>query len=192
MEGWKEFCGPDLFETDVDILRKRAKESFSKYRIYPDSIHFKDGICYFLAWHNGFKVLILYGNDTVVNRFFGSETAIGSGSAKICALSYENCVALREKFPFTLPTNHKGKKITIGLGDRLGLASPAHLHLVKGRDIFPVLAQQSMRELNLTGRTYKDVLSAASWAVFQEGYTKGFGADGDEKHVGRHFKELGI
>jgi len=33
--------------------------------------------------------------------------------------------------------------------------------------------------LNLTGRTYRDVLNAASWAVFQEGYTRGFGADGD-------------
>lgn len=45
--------------------------------------------------------------------------------------------------------------------------------------VFPVLAQQSIRELNLTGRTYNDVLCAASWAVFQEGYTSGFGADGD-------------
>ena len=42
-----------------------------------------------------------------------------------------------------------------------------------------MLAQQSMRELSLTGRNYKDVLDAASWAVFQEGYTSGFGADGD-------------
>jgi hypothetical protein len=46
-------------------------------------------------------------------------------------------------------------------------------------DVFPILAQQSMRELNLTGRTYDDVLSAAVWAVFQEGYKKGYGADGD-------------
>jgi len=36
-----------------------------------------------------------------------------------------------------------------------------------------------MRELNLTGRTYDDVLAAAVWAVFREGYTKGYGADGD-------------
>ncbi len=43
----------------------------------------------------------------------------------------------------------------------------------------PILAQQSMRELKLTNRTYADVLDAATWAVFQLGYKKGFGADGD-------------
>jgi hypothetical protein len=31
----------------------------------------------------------------------------------------------------------------------------------------------------LTSRDYDDVLCAAAWAVFQEGYTRGYGADGD-------------
>ena len=44
---------------------------------------------------------------------------------------------------------------------------------------YPVLAQQSIRELDLTHRGYEDVLDAASWAVFRHGYRKGFGADGD-------------
>jgi hypothetical protein len=43
----------------------------------------------------------------------------------------------------------------------------------------PILAQQSIRELDRTQRTADDVLDAASWAVFQEGYTAGFGADAD-------------
>ncbi len=60
-----------------------------------------------------------------------------------------------------------------------GFSFTRHLRLIKGLDIFPVLAQQSIRELNLTGRTYEDVLDATSVAVFQEGYTAGFGADGD-------------
>jgi len=50
---------------------------------------------------------------------------------------------------------------------------------VKDIDVFPVLAQQSMRELTQTERTYREVIDCASWAVFQEGYTEGFGADGD-------------
>ncbi len=82
-------------------------------------------------------------------------------------------------FPFTAPISHKGQSVTVGLGDRLGLASPGHLRLAKKYKFFPVLAQQSIRELNLTGRKYSDVLDAASWAVFQEGYKEGFGADGD-------------
>jgi len=70
-------------------------------------------------------------------------------------------------------------KATIGLGDRLGIATPGHIRAIKGCNVKPVLAQQSIRELNLTGRTYEDVLDDVSWAVFQEGYTRGFGADGD-------------
>ena len=42
-----------------------------------------------------------------------------------------------------------------------------------------MLAQQSIRELTLTERTYNNVLDAASWAVMQEGFHDGFGADGD-------------
>ncbi|MCL2030877.1 MAG: tagaturonate epimerase family protein, partial [Oscillospiraceae bacterium] len=67
----------------------------------------------------------------------------------------------------------------LGLGERRGLASAGQRRLIREMDVFPVPAQQSIRELTLTGRTYEDVLSAAVWAVFQEGYRKGWGADGD-------------
>ena len=86
------------------------------------------------------------------------------------------------------PVVHKGKKVTIGLGDRLGLASPGHIRTVTDLDVFPVLAQQSIRELNLTGRTYDDVISAAAWAVFQQGYKKGYGADGDHLKTAEEVK----
>jgi hypothetical protein len=47
-----------------------------------------------------------------------------------------------------------------------------------------VLAQQSIRELTLAGRTYKQVVSDAAFLVMQEGYTGGYGADGDHiKHL---------
>ncbi len=86
---------------------------------------------------------------------------------------------LRQEFPFTAPISLKGKDATIGTGDRLGLANPAHIRAVRDYDIFPVLAQQSIRELNFTKRTYDDVLDAATFAVFQEGYEEGYGFDGD-------------
>jgi hypothetical protein len=42
-----------------------------------------------------------------------------------------------------------------------------------------VLAQQSIRELERTERSAEEVLDAASWAVLQEGWRSGFGADAD-------------
>lgn len=90
-----------------------------------------------------------------------------------------NAGALRALFPFTAPVPVLKNPRTIGLGDRLGLAAPGHLAAVEAYDALPVLAQQSIRELTLTGRGYCDVLDAASFGVFRAGFTRGFGADGD-------------
>jgi hypothetical protein len=42
-----------------------------------------------------------------------------------------------------------------------------------------VLAQQSARELERTGRTFTEVLDAATWGAFDSGWTGGYGADAD-------------
>lgn len=94
-------------------------------------------------------------------------------------LTHEAAEFLRAEFLFTIPQSLRGKDATIGTGDRLGLANPAHIRAVRHYDIFPVLAQQSIRELNFTRRSYQDVVDAATFAVFQEGYEDGFGFDGD-------------
>ena len=101
------------------------------------------------------------------------------GELKLCPLTNENARALMVLFPYTKPASHKGHAFTMGFGDRLGLASPGHIRALGSHDIYPVLAQQSIRELNLTHRTFADVISAAAFNVFQEGYKKGYGADGD-------------
>jgi hypothetical protein len=103
---------------------------------------------------------------------------IGDGKFR-SPLTHENAKVLRALFPFTAPVRGLSKPRSFGLGDRLGIAAPGHIELFEKTDVFPVFAQQSIRELNLTGRTYEDVLDAATFAVFQEGYKKGFGADGD-------------
>ena len=94
-------------------------------------------------------------------------------------LNHDNANVLRRLFPFTAPIRGLSSPRSFGLGDRLGIATPGHIELFEKKDVFPIFAQQSIRELNLTGRTYEDVLDAASFAVFREGYKKGFGADGD-------------
>ena len=178
MNGWKLFCSEVIREKSTDALIKLARENFDKYGVYADSFNDDRGTSFFIAKTQNVKSLIIMGEVGLYN-FAGVETEASGQRVKICPLNTPNSVILREVFPFTAPVNHRGTEITIGLGDRLGLASPGHIQLVRDLPVFPVLAQQSIRELNLTGRTYDDVLAAASWAVFQEGYKKGFGADGD-------------
>lgn len=94
-------------------------------------------------------------------------------------LDHEAAVYLRQRFPFTAPVPVLKRDRTFGVGDRLGNAAPGHIRVFKKYDITPVFAQQSIRELTLTNRTYQDVLDCATFAVFREDYQGGFGADGD-------------
>ncbi|MGI6705030.1 MAG: tagaturonate epimerase family protein [Clostridia bacterium] len=174
MKNWRDFYQQhSLPPQSLDVLKATAEE----YGIYPESLHELEGDLLFLAKDENRKRLIVIGSGRIFEAFQGD--IIIEGQLKSCPLSHENAKVLRQLFPFTAPVSHKGHATTIGLGDRLGLASPGHLKLIKDYPVFPVLAQQSIRELNLTQRTYDEVLDAASWAVFQEGYTNGFGADGD-------------
>jgi len=180
MREWKLFCERHIDKSsDLENMKVLAREGFKEYFVYPDSINFFEGSYFFIAKDGTEKVLIVYGESPIFSKFKGISEKVGQKSVKLCVLTNRNCNVLRGIFPYTSPSNHKGKEVTIGLGDRLGLASAGHIRLIKGMPVFPVLAQQSIRELNLTGRTYEDVLCAAAWSVFQEGYTKGFGADGD-------------
>ncbi len=117
-------------------------------------------------------------------QFPGTSEQEGDYVITKSALTHDLALFLREEFPFTAPMSLQGKDATIGTGDRLGLANPAHIRAVREYDIFPVLAQQSIRELTFTQRTYTDVVDAATFAVFQEGYEDGFGFDGD------HLKQI--
>jgi hypothetical protein len=94
-------------------------------------------------------------------------------------LLHKNAEVLRKLFPFTAPSRVLGKERSFGLGDRLGIATPGHIKLFEKYDAYPIFAQQSIRELTLTNRSYEDVLDAATFAVFREGFKKEWGADGD-------------
>ena len=104
----------------------------------------------------------------------GRETARFSGEAGdgllLCPLTANNAKELMRLFPYTKPQSHRGHPFSIGLGDRLGLATPGHVRAIAGFDVFPVFAQQSIRELKLTGRSFSDVIASAAFGVFQEGY----------------------
>jgi hypothetical protein len=53
-----------------------------------------------------------------------------------------------------------------------------------GTPLAPVLAQQSARELERTGRTFRDVLDAATWGALECGWVSGYGADADHLRTG--------
>ena len=150
--------------------------------IYRDSLLLTPEAALFLARTTKGKRLVLL--ERKPGRLFAEIDAeetgtLGDISFKSAQLSHANAVVMRRHVPFMNPVAFGRNSFSLGLGDRLGLASPGHLRCIKGTGLRPVLAQQSIRELNLTQRTYEDVLDAASWAVFQEGFREGFGADGD-------------
>lgn len=94
-------------------------------------------------------------------------------------LTYETARTLWHLLPWTAPRQVLAEERTFGTGDRLGIATLGHIQAVSDYDVFPVLAQQSMRELTLMGNTYKDVLSRVTFQVLQAGFQRGYGADGD-------------
>jgi hypothetical protein len=113
------------------------------------------------------------------NLFGDLEGEVIQEGKKVCPLTHQNRLVLNHYFDSTVPQAFGTEIATMGLGDRLGLASPGHIEAVRGTAMKPILAQQSIRELTLTGRSMDDVIDAASFAVFQEGYKGGYGADGD-------------
>ena len=114
-----------------------------------------------------------------VAGFSGTGETVDGRSVVIAPLSHENAVVLRKLVPFTAPSSVLKEKRTIGLGDRLGIATDGHIRALEQYDAAPVFAQQSIRELTLTGRSFHDVLDCVSYAVFRNGFRRPFGADGD-------------
>lgn len=100
------------------------------------------------------------------------------GEVWICPLDAQNAAALRQALPWTAPVP-VGLRTSIGCGDRLGLATPGHVLAVRGSGVFPVFAQQSMRENARTRRTPQQVIDDATWGVLIADYREGFGSDAD-------------
>jgi hypothetical protein len=143
--------------------------------VYPLSYTKAADVRLLMIKENRGKYILAVGKGAFFEELQGE---VGAGYKK-CELTHENRLVLNKFLAYTAPIAFGKQVATFGLGDRLGLASSGHIKTVTNRDVKPILAQQSIRELNLTGRDYKQVVDAACYAVFQEGYKGGFGADGD-------------
>ncbi|OYV88048.1 MAG: hypothetical protein B7Z63_01475, partial [Ignavibacteriae bacterium 37-53-5] len=153
---------------------------------YPSSINEVSGVKLFIGRESGKKYLYVMSpkaGGEIPGKFEGEDlSGLASNGKSVglkrCEMNHRNARSLQELFPFTRATAI-GLRNSYGFGDRLGLANPGHLRALKGYNFKPVLAQQSIRELTRTQRTPEEVMDAAVWAVFQEGYKDGFGADAD-------------
>jgi tagaturonate epimerase len=112
----------------------------------------------------------------------GSRQTLSTGQAAVevglLPRNHLAACALRQALPWTAP-RLCGLKTSVGLGDRLGSATPGQLRAVQGSGCAPFLAQQSIREMTRTQRTPADVMDDATWGVFQAGWHEGFGSDAD-------------
>ncbi len=152
------------------------------YKVYKNSVQQVEGHTICMAQTDKGDRLLVLGESL---GFEGNAFEYEGRPCLLAELSHHNAKRLRAVLPFTVPRPGLSGTCSIGVGDRLGLATPGHLRAFRRHPgVFPVLAQQSIRELNLTGRSYGQVLDCASWAVFREGWTEGWGADGD--HLKKH------
>ncbi|MEM2130400.1 MAG: tagaturonate epimerase family protein [Candidatus Bathyarchaeia archaeon] len=153
--------------------------------IYEKSVVQKNECTFFLVREGVEKKLVILSRGSGLHPISSFEVAergefrVGDEAyvLAVCPCSHANILALRKILHFLCP-QRAGLKAAVGMGDRIGLVTPGHIRAVKA-GIFPVFAQQSVRELSRTGRTFDDVLDDVSWAVFQEGYRDEFGADAD-------------
>jgi len=173
------------------VLQLFDKHYGDRYKVYVPSIKLEKNNYFFMVRDNHNKYLVGVGTREICKYFEGDnleEIKIDKYEliVKRCYLDHHNLNLLREIFPFLNPS-FCGLKPSFGTGDRLGIATPAHLQAFKGKDIFPILAQQSVREMSRTERNWQKVLDDAIWGCFEEGYEGPFGADAD--HV-KNIKEL--
>lgn len=149
-------------------------ESLDGLDVYPRSITEHEDKTYFLLRdEEGEKYL------GVVGEHEGFEGRLHRESgALLCSLTPENAAALRARLPWLSPAP-LGLALTVGVGDRLGLATPGHARAIQSTGVAAVFAQQSVRENQRTGRSPAQVLDDAMWGAFQEGWRQPWGADAD-------------
>jgi hypothetical protein len=161
-------------------MMKASLPAVRGMNVFPRSPVEHDGAVYALAAAAAGLRLLVAGPDGAAAGFEVVER-LGSGrdTVHVCPVHHANAGRLRAVLPNAAPSPLASRDVTFGTGDRLGLAGPGHLAAFRRSTASPVLAQQSLRELTLTSRTYEEVLDASTWAVFREGWHDAWGADGD-------------
>ncbi|MDR3627050.1 MAG: tagaturonate epimerase family protein, partial [Ignavibacteriaceae bacterium] len=173
-----------LFEKSDDPEMLKFNRTFD-IKAYLNSFNNIDNVLTFIGKEGINKhlyILSLSKDDKTISLFDGELITIKIDSSEIflkkCPLNHANSEIIQKHFDFTRPVTI-GLTNSFGFGDRLGLANAGHIRSLRGYKFKPIFAQQSIRELTRTNRTAENVIDAAVWAVLQEGYKDGYGADAD-------------
>ena len=171
----------------TDAQKKAVKKAVSSldlgFYLYCSSLDVSQGRVYFLIREEKEKKLISCVSGKENNDEFVADKILNLDGfrLKICSLTHENAMIMRESFSYTLPTV-LGTEPAFGTGDRIGgkaSATPGHIRALKDYNVAGFFAQQSVRENARTRRTFQEVLDDVTWGVFQEGYKGRWGADAD-------------
>lgn len=160
---------------------KLPAEITARYTVSPDSIHELGDAVVMIGRDASARYLLITAPTArmLPEGFEGEITELADGVLLRGACNAANAAALRRHFPWTRPVSLRKIRTSIGCGDRLGLASAGHIAAIRKFKASPVLAQQSKRELNMTGRTFQIVVDDAVYLVFESDFRSGWGADGD-------------
>ena len=125
--------------------------------------------------HEGDRVVMLApdrypaleGVEAEASTFQGRRLLVGPTNPR-------NLSALRRLLPWLTP-RVLGLHPSFGFGDRLGSATPGHVRALRAASVplAPIFAQQSIREMERTGRNPAEVLNDAAWGVFAAGWRDG-------------------
>jgi hypothetical protein len=129
----------------------------------------------------GFRLAVLAPpHATAVEAFEGETSEFNGQTLLVGPQSARNAISLRTQLPWLQP-KLLGLNTSAGMGDRLGIATPGHVRVAKEfkNRIAPIFAQQSIREMNRTGRNPQQVMNDVIWGVFEEGWQGSMGADAD-------------
>ncbi|MCB2169287.1 MAG: tagaturonate epimerase family protein [Deltaproteobacteria bacterium] len=150
--------------------------------VYPRSIAAANRCLYFLGRRETQKYVGLITTTNCQAAIPGAPRSIRLNNAALHLVLTETDTktsgVMQEALSFLKP-RVTGTAPSVGCGDRLGLATPGHIQAVRKAGLAPILAQQSVRENERTGRTPADVMADAVWGVFEAGWRDGFGADAD-------------
>jgi tagaturonate epimerase len=174
----------ELLRTNT-ALSKEHKTKFAQpcsqladMEVYESSLVVKANALLFLGRRENEKHLGIISANRFVNFDSSQKQIEQTIQLQLCPINPTNTKALQKTLEYTRPIV-VGLKKSVGLGDRLGLATPGHVRAVRKSKMFPIFAQQSIREMQRTDRTPAQVIQDAVWGVFQEDWQSGFGADAD-------------
>jgi len=152
--------------------------------LVPDSVVEHEGATLWVQTEGDKKFLAILArpSNEILAAFEGEENAHTDGSIlKRGLLSHTNAIALRKTLVRLNPVA-LGLQTSVGFGDRLGIATPGHVRAMRAlnaKNIAPIFAQQSIREMQRTDRTPENVMDDATFGAFEAGWRGHVGADAD-------------